>query len=322
MSLSERQAKILDLARGVWDNQHAHSLDTVDGTFYWRGCRHELTDGLIEQAKREPADAAVRLQALIPGFGKSQGGPMVGEDRIPMRGAVTKVETLTFWPRPGAASSELEKRGVVTAMIRNAEWTGSDVADAIHNAWDNYLGLFPGALGARERELLGLSSPEHLVMDMRPAIDHSERLIDISEVDTFRFEPGETSVHYGYKPTPDWVPEPSIEVQVSAPPPAKPVIATWYDSVAIDTYGWAARLRGARNGQDVVTSIRTWTAALLIAAGRRQRLAFGDVEDLTDKVFPSNATYYENRGLLFKRVPEARPFLDVRSKSSGAPDTP
>lgn len=311
MSLTDRQQRILELAKYVWDHQHEYSLDTVDGTFYWRGCRHQLVDPLMERAKRDPGDAGGRLSALIPGFGMYQGKhPIASANRIPMRDAITSVMTRVLRPRIQDEGAGLEKQGIVQARIRNADWRGAEVAEAIHRTWADYCELWPDVLTPEGSSRLGALLPEHLVMDVRLNDQRDVRLIDYSEQGDFEFAPGETRVIVGYKVDPEWDLVSSIDIEVSAPPPAKTVIAAWYDDVAIDTYGWPAHLRGANNGQDVPTAIRTWAISLLMMSGREQYDAFQDVKDALSGIkIPAHATFNSNRDQLIARVPEAGPYV-------------
>jgi hypothetical protein len=279
-----------------------------------------LLSHLIDEATRDFSTGMGRLENLIPGYMSSQGGPMIDEHYIPMRGAVTLVQTrINRLPCGETVDGRYdEARAVIWARIRNKDWVGSNVADAIHRAWDLYRDA--DWVQASEGPIIhGLGRPEHVVMDMRLPLN-DDRLIDYSETDSLHFEQGETRVRATYKPTPDWDYDPAIEIEISAPPPAKQVISAWFDDVAIETYGWTSRLRGGTSGQGVETAIRTWTAALLIAAGRKQYQAFGDFEALTGNEFPSPGVYYDNIKDLLHRVPEARPFLAVRGNLRTAPD--
>lgn len=312
MDSIEEHRWILDLARIVWDNQHEYDLDTVDGTFYWRGCRRELFDQLIEEAQRDPGNGRIRLETAIPGFFSNQGGQRVDEYHIPMRGAVTSVLSLidrlpSYEPND---SIRLNHKAVVRALIRNAAWTGKDVAEAIHRHWDTYLIGWPADLRTQHLKMLGVGSVEHVTMDMSLQSDRNGRLLDYSEMDSFHFEPGETQVRVAHKPTPDWEFDPRIEVEVSIPPPAKAAIAVWFDDVAITTHGWTSQLMGATNRQDVATAIRAWTFALLKAANISHYDAVREVDEALTGVkttFPAKID--RDKSKLLVRVPEAEPYL-------------
>lgn len=313
MSIEDQRRRILDLAKMVWDNQYQYDLDMVDGTFYWRGCRWDLLRQLLEEASRNPAIGLGRIQNLIPGFGFGQGGPMVDEWHIPLRGAVTSVSTITTQ----LPSGEFANRGVVGVHVRNAQWVGADVASSIHRAWQRYQGLYPDDYWEQHIISLGASAPEHLRMDMRLGPDRKGRLLDISEQETFAFGPGETHVQFTYKPEPDWDYEPRIEVEVSAPPPVEQVIAAWFDDVAVGTYAWPAKLAGAANGQDVATAIRTWVVALLWQSGLTYQEATRDIDFLNMNELKikglksvSSSRFGEDKKRLLARVVEAKGLLD------------
>jgi hypothetical protein len=316
-SISARQQFVIDLARTVWERQHEHDLDTVDGTFYWRGCRTDLVEPLLQAAAKDPADAGMRLGKLIPGLGSlslHQGGPHVTPLRIPMRAAVTSVASVDFWLPAGEEidGRSWKTKAVIQAKVRNAEWTGVDVAEAIHRAWVDYRSMYSEDYWPHHLEHLGAVPPEHLEMTMRVGPDRDGRLLDISERDTFRFEPEETCVSFDYKPSPDWVPDPFIDVTVSAPPPAKRVIASWFDDVAIDRYQWNLTLLGAKNGQDVATAIRTWSALLLFHAGMNSDDARWQVKDITSKL-QDKSSYHASVDRIRDRVPELRLWLEEQS---------
>jgi|GEM_PF-3841125 len=104
--------------------------------------------------------------------------------------------------------------------------------------------------------------------------------------------------------------DPMIKVSIPDPLPPKEAIAAYYDAVVINERRWHEHLRGAINGQDVATAIRTWAIGLLCA----ERLTFSQAitnliqQRIIDSII-SKTTFTRQRDALLNRVPEARDYL-------------
>jgi hypothetical protein len=299
----------------IWEHRDDHDLDTIDGTFYWRGCRWEIFEPLLEGARTSHA-AKMALSNLIPEFGISQGGRPVSEWRIPMRGAIPSVQSIYTGHSKGLRGNVVPRlRATVQVKIRNQEWKGADVANAIHRAWDDYCEPHPPDNWPDNAKHMGIGAPEHITLDMVLKLPPDVQLVNYGDVEALReivatWEEGDaaTLIHL---PFPGWLPEPCICVEVSTPPPAMAVITAWFDDVAIARNEWTGKLRGATNGQDVSTAIRTWAALLLYQYGLSSDDARWEVKDITGKL-QNKSSYHSSVDLIKDRVPELRDWLDAR----------
>jgi hypothetical protein len=305
---------ILDTARALWREQNNLDHDLVDGNFYWRHCRWQIIQELIDAPVRGKAQSSKPLSLedyarIASHFHRVEAEdpaviPWLDRARPPrMRDALTSWTTSKRLTLPYFHAGFRKEAGTGNWMfvgVRNSGWTGRDLERV-----------------CREEEAAFLQSDRnrHWIEQARDARPENQSFVGI---DFTLYNAGQFSMRStfheidpeeGHQTRWIAVESPVLMCTISYPFPPEGVLATLYDSVAREQHRWHERLYGfAAEDQRISTSIRTWTIGLLVAGGMTFRDAQRKVEDHLG-VTISQPGFQQDRATLIRRVPEAGGYL-------------
>jgi hypothetical protein len=308
---SDQSQRVLALTRELVADIAAVNLDTIDGEFFWRICRAELSAPF--HARRVPfpplPEGPWNWAAYRPMLDAQQAHrrawhvvmdehpdlPLMIPD--PVAAALLAGERVSMRPATVRWSIGIDRfrgEGILVVEIRAGTWLGRDVERAI--TWqflhDPILGVsafqtdpFAPPRGARDRGV-----------EVRIAFAvHGD--LSYAEHEPFFWGPGEF---------------PYVEVLVPLPMPPPGTIAREYDAMVREQHAWHEQLPGGISKyQEKEVAIRTWAVGLLMASGRRHRDAMRDVCAVGVLAEVSQSCFGGDRRRLLERVPEARPYLRV-----------
>jgi hypothetical protein len=320
---------VIDLTSALWKERSDIDLDQVDGTYMVHIC---LADEIARirfdsiQGGKYPGYAAAKIRRFLPDAPYSLFGDAVIPDRPYLRGPVD-LSSINYGGRLTARGEVIrQERGQIAGLawvslgIRNREWTGDKVADAVVDR----------SPVAQEEEML---TPVP-----KPPYPANEAVMHIGAT---LYRQGEYGSKLFWGPSyerPDAAPKvwydnggplsapfvpsdsrwdvtiwpPMVVISVAEPLPPRELIAEYYDRVVIAQHGWNKHLLGASNGQSVATSIRTWAIALLMASGltynEASRVAHTPAGPI-DQREVSQKVYNENKVALINRVDEAKDYI-------------
>ncbi len=270
------------------DENDAIGVDEVDGEFYWRCCRADLSDGWDLLRRGSSAGYPIVLPSIEAAAALAERTGLDAQAAfdhaltrrpIPMRFARIKVVdgSVDAWSGPIAPP-------VLCARVAAGSWTGASVERAI-------------ARWVRDHR-----------PDLLPEFDHPERHTAIHLA--FSLAAGDAAT--GVPAT--------VLVEVGLPFPWPGTIERDYDAIVRAANQWHLTLVGKPTRQTPRVAVRTWAVGLLTAGG----WSFDDAQKDVFEAFPglvqptdtasglSYSGFERSRGLLIKRVPEAAPYVKQR----------
>jgi hypothetical protein len=313
--------RILDLAHDLHTHRDALTLDTIDGEFFWRGGHAPIaqsfethatpplpqpdhTSDLVPQlaafmrALRAQRDAWSAIEAEHPDNLLYVPWPvqdcLFEGRRVPMRPAsITTTIALDQFP----------DARVLRIQVRSGEWRGQDVEDAIAS----YLQHDPLARDVVAPQATPSSGSGEPAAMLQVAFQPHGDLSYAEEENWVFSGPAE----YPY-----------LQIVVPLPLPPLAAIARQYDYLVREHHRWHERLPGGiPNGQHKGVAIRTWAIGLLQATGMTFHRALWLVLEATGGEGCGQGRYNQDRQLLLKRVPEARPFVYAVRPKAAEPET-
>jgi hypothetical protein len=109
-------------------------------------------------------------------------------------------------------------------------------------------------------------------------------------------------------------PLPSVVVVSKVPLPEPGTISMLFDRVVIDQKKWHLRLGGQVSKQTPLVALRTWAIGLLVNAGASVNDATILVADRGGIAWVTPPRFNQDRDMLLRRVPRAKPFLMQRPR--------
>jgi len=309
---ANRRARVLSLAADLTEDLDAVDLDTIDGEFFWRGCRadlleraEELTDGQPRPIGA-PAPRSNRghgdddsLHVIPPGvFDYLREGLRFADDFLTLADEASRLYPGVVWrrlvdgDRVAMRSAEAEVRrslgrgksgdeAQLHLRVFSGAWTGIEVEDEL-------------------RRLADASTRRFVVEPVVAGDDIAVRL-------AFSFsEAGPDLYEAAAEERPR---SPYVEVIAPFPLPPAGVVAREYDALVRGERRWHLRLPGGGSRQEKEVAIRTWAVGLLVALGERFGDAMATVCRSAGLVEVSQTRFNQDRQRLVERVPEATPYV-------------
>jgi hypothetical protein len=285
-----RHERILGLAKNLTDVIDVVTLEEIDGEYYWRICRDDLFEPLIDLAASftpHGAEGPLPYDQAFLALGSDHekvvaflntARPLI--DEIPRHVWIHlgKPKPLPLRPSSFGVSNEAT---AFQARVHSRAWTGADLEAEL--AW------------RREED------PSWFAPD---ASDMVSLRIDFALVR----EPPPVSLLSEFGP----YPVPFIEITLPFPLPSQGIVGREYDAIVRDQRQWHLELPGGETKQEKEVALRTWTVGLLMAEGKTFTDAQREVESRTGHSGVSQARFIQDRRRLIERVPEAEPYLYVR----------
>ena len=300
--------------------------DEIDGEFYWRCCRTDLTGQIADLRDAYPipdsvsgaGDGAVFSRALFAYLSRARELASAGADAR-FAGAVSALERRlrAAYPDPVferlLAGMRVPMRVPEVALhvmdgvpclrmsVYSGSWTGTDVEDAFRKGARLRHNIANYVMATYAR---GAASDDRWAGDERRS-----RVVQGSTSVTFRLVTDPADAFTAGRGA---VRVPCIEVVAHPPLPDAGDLARAYDEKAREANRLHESLPGRPTRREKEVALRTWAVGLLTAGGTDHKDAMRDIAKAMNREEVSQARFTEDRLNLLSRVPEATPYLYAR----------
>lgn len=337
---------VLEALKEIWPSRFDSDLDVdqIDGFFYWGVCctgiRQRIEDAVQKLDKGHPEwNGILQLREEKPGHST----PLTPHERKLANAylrdmavlsqieieALAEIPNFSSWictPTPMRMRDAVFARdachfrssrgeelwvGRVHLGVLTKSWAGEKVELILRQRVDQSRERDPQWYeSVEENTNIGIADEARVARLLFETSFHNKgEVFPYPLCDLFFLSEGD------HVPGPVILKSPMVSVTVNYPLPREGVIASLYDAMVVQAYGWNEFLIGKETDGECQTAIRTWATSLLAAGGMKIRHAMIEVDKITQEESPSEGRFNANRRELVDRVPEAEPFVYSRSRS-------